>query len=137
GQLPESERADLLVEAVAAVPSIGWDEDRAYALGALARQMPESKREELLSEALDAALAVDMEDAREDALERVAPELARLPAGKLYPLWRKWLHLSATRGHYELLGDMRVGIAVVLTLGGPAAAEETAQAIQEAGRWWP
>jgi hypothetical protein len=130
--LPEPLRSEGLGEALAAV-RLGNAYKRAHVLATLAPHLPEP----LLREALAAARTLGDADLRARALTALAPQLATLSQALLHPLWTETLHTFSIRTRRYLLADLQVFIPVIFALGGIQAVAETAQAIQDVGRWWP
>ena len=79
----------------------------------------------------------DEEEFRAQALAALAARLTTLPSTQILPLWDKTLRLSATQLRRKLLADLAALAPFIASLGGPEALEETCQAIQDVGRWWP
>ena len=47
------------------------------------------------------------------------------------------LHILAVRNRKYLLADISALSSIIIALGGLKALEETMQAIQDVGQWWP
>jgi hypothetical protein len=91
--------------------------------------------EDVLSETL--AVVIRMDDGnRVKLLNLLEVYLSKLSSITLFPLWCDTLHTLARRTRKELLSDLSALTPVIKSLGGTQAIEETAYAIQDAGRWW-
>ena len=51
-------------------------------------------------------------------------------------MWSQMIHGFAARARSEVLADLRTFGSLIGALGGPAALEETVQAILDTGTWW-
>jgi hypothetical protein len=62
---------------------------------------------------------------------------ARLPPEVLYPVWCDTLRGMANLSRAEFLRLLGKFGPIVAALGGPDAADEVRQAVDQVGRWWP
>lgn len=103
---------------------------RAHALSGFAAHLSEAELEVLL-----ATVAATENDTfsgsvrRSKGLMHMAAHLARLPAPKLYPLWRRTLRALASRTRADLLSDVCGLSPAIALLGETEAVIETARAI--------
>lgn len=74
---------------------------------------------------------------RAHVLATLAPHLTKLSQIDLYQLWCEILPILSSRTRADLLSDLAELADVIVCLGGAEAIVETAQAIQDVGRWWP
>jgi hypothetical protein len=63
--------------------------------------------------------------------------LAEISLAGLYPLWCETLRDQSKQTRTDLLSDLGALAPVIAALGGPEALEDTAQAIEDVGHWWP
>ena len=66
-----------------------------------------------------------------------AGTFARLPPEVLYRVWCDTLRGMANLSRAEFLRHLGNFGPVVAALGGPVAADEVRQAVDQVGRWWP
>ena len=110
---------------------------RASAFAELAPHLLQAQKEEILREALQTAGKIEHEGFRIPVLAKLAPHLTKLPNHILYPVWRTTLHVLATRTRRAFVNDLAALSPVLFALGGTQAIEESIQAIEEVGQWWP
>jgi hypothetical protein len=133
GRLAPSLPAGTLCETLALVRTLRDERYRSKALVALAPHFPEA----LWQDASQAAQSIQDARERTAVFAAYAPGLLALDARVLHPLWNVTLRRSGQRTRYDLLSDIRAFSAVISYLGGPRAAGEVFDAIQDVGRWWP
>ncbi len=85
---------------------------------------------ELVSQIMDG-------ESRAKALRLIAPALASLPAAELAASWSQALKMLSTGTRAELLADLGSLTEVIVALGGPEAALETAAALIAICTWIP
>jgi hypothetical protein len=118
--------------ALATVREIENKRERVGALVDL--HLPEPFRQQALEEAYAVAEQIEHWNDLSEALVILELYLSR---DRLYSLWRKALHMLARLPRKYLLTDIRALAPLIFRLGGKAAINETFQAIQDVGRWWP
>ena len=98
----------------------------------------------MLPEALVAARGVDRivslfrdDNERSGALAQLSPFLVEMPGDVLLPLGSETLHALASHSLKDVLADLEALIPVILALGGRGALIESAQAVEDIGRWFP
>jgi hypothetical protein len=133
----EDKRRRNQVLAVLAAPGIDQALAAARWIGNQGHRSEPPAAPEELDRALVTARAIMDHGRRSEALEALATRLAKLPLGKLHPLWCASLRISATRTRKGLLTDLRALIPAMSTLGGADALIEVSCGIEEVGRWWP
>ena len=72
-----------------------------------------------------------------ETLAALASRLAELPQTDLYTIWCELLTLLSHHTRADLLSDLELLSKLLAHLGKTAAISETAQAVQDVGRWWP
>jgi hypothetical protein len=100
----------------------------------LARRLVESGEPRL---ALMVASAIQSADLRAEQFAEFAEPLAEFPRDARHAIWCQALHILAARTRGDLLSDLHALAPVLLSLGGPDAAEVAVRAVQDVGRWWP
>lgn len=132
---------NLLNETLMVIRKIENDDIKGPLLAKLILFLPEPLKENVLRETLASISKIQYGskdfDYRPMALGKLAPYMAELSHIKLYPLWCETLHLLAYHTREDLLVDLQALIPAIVALGGPDALEETAQAIEDVGSWWP
>jgi hypothetical protein len=123
--------------ALAVVGEIQDQAARTEQLSRLLLYLPRALQSETLQEVLATMGHTGSEARRGEALERLAPYLAQLSGPELYPVWQEMLPLLVTRARRDLLAGLCALEPVIAALGGEEAVEETFQAVQDVGRWWP
>lgn len=69
-------------------------------------------------------------------LDILIPHLTEYPQTNLHYLWQNELHNRSNSVRSSLLRDLNTFSGLIAYLGGISAITETAQAIQDVGRWW-
>ena len=165
--LPEADRVSALRDAIAALPQIAEENERADALRRFTPFLPS----ELVSEALKAATAISDSGRRAKTIEALAtrlPESEQLealragllaalritsrpatsislkefatsivPADRLIPVWIELLHTAASQSRSGAVGDVANLALLTSQVAGPRAADSVFTAIGTVGRWWP
>jgi len=106
---------------------------RTEALVALAPYMSK----ELVLKVVEASVAIRGEENRVKLLGGLASALIPPEFPGLFPLWCDTLHRCAQHTRPDLLKDLKLLSPALALLGGREAILETAQALQDVGRWWP
>lgn len=135
--LPPGLKENVVSESLQVARSIGNVLGKALAFTEIAPHLPHDQKEEMPCEALQTAGKIESEEFRISVLAKLAPQLTKLPQYILYPVWRATLHVLAARTRRAFVNDLAALSPVLLTLGGNAAIEETIQAIEDVGQWWP
>jgi hypothetical protein len=134
---PEHLKTEILRETLPVACAFENPTDRAWTLAELIPHLPQDQKEEILCKALQTAGKIENEWFRVPVLAKLAPHLTKLPHHILYPVWQATLHVLATRTRRAFVGDLGALSPVLLTLGGNTAIEETIQAMEDVGQWWP
>lgn len=90
-----------------------------------------------LSEVCSMVCSIEHTSDRGEKLLRLLPYLMRLSKTDLYNLWLGKLLTLSRRSRNDLLADLEILGCLIGYLGGTSAIAETAQAIEDVGRWWP
>jgi hypothetical protein len=140
-RVPQTSQASLMTECLALVPNIKFEGLRALVLANVVVLMPEQDRAAALAQELDRALvggsAPGLLRTRTGYLSVLAPHLANLPRGALYPLWCQTLRFLASWTRHELLDGLVSLAPVVMTLGEAPSLKEACRAIIDVGEWFP
>jgi hypothetical protein len=129
--LPESERPEVLVEALAA-HQVQPQDLRAETLASLVPSLPPA----LLPRVLTAAHAIDSPEDR--TLVMTALVKASNSACLTWELhWRSELAAAARKGRAHVMADLAAIHPVVADIGGADAVRITCRAVVDVARWWP
>ena len=123
---------EFLPEALATLKQIPDDEPRAEVTVALAKKLTP----EFLPEVLAIADQFYSKCYRTDVLNALAEPLSQMPKTELYPLWENTIHSLSLDTRPDLFSNIAALTAVIFSLGGEEAIENTAIAIQDVSRWW-
>lgn len=102
---------------------------RVFALRTLAPRMPQ-----IIPEALDALRLIQDELSRARALSELTPHLKLFSVN--VSLWQEIIHILAHLPRHNFLENLVSLSPILVELGGSDTLKETAQAIQDVGRWW-
>ncbi|MEQ8999137.1 MAG: NB-ARC domain-containing protein [Coleofasciculus sp. B1-GNL1-01] len=102
---------------------------RVFALRTLASRMPQ-----IIPQALDSLRLIQDELSRARALSELTPYLKLFSVN--VSLWQEILHILAHLPRHNFLENLVSLSPILVELGGSEALKETAQAIQDVGRWW-
>lgn len=130
--LPTREQLPVINKALEIARSMKNETTHTFVLQDLVPYLPES----LLPEALSDILAMEIYTYPARVLATLAPMLAQLSPGELYPLWRNALHRLATRTRTAALEGLSALTPVLLKLGGQSAVVNTAKTIKQVEEWW-
>jgi hypothetical protein len=72
-----------------------------------------------------------------DNFARLVSFLAQWSLDKLQPVWNEILSAQLTNTRHDLLAAFHTLAPVMFRLGGKATMQATANAVHDAGRWWP
>ncbi len=90
-----------------------------------------------LRDAVLIACAIDSDSDRPRVWDGLAAKLLTLSPPEQYGLLSDTLRASSRRARSSLLGDLVCFAPLLASVGGQAAAQETASAIADVARWWP